>query len=159
MKFMRKSWKALAVGIVGIGIVAAGAAPASAFSGSESRTLPGTSIKLQANAWSQSISRGGFDWATSSKATQGGSSRSVDRIKNTAKLEVRGVNVSISTGGISGTGGVVASATLDWTNYNSWISDLSGYADATGLTVSYHANSAAFAFHDGVKVSVSAWSW
>lgn len=122
--------------------------------------LPNTNIKLTANAWSQSIISGGnFNWTTSSTTTVNGANKRVQSIKNTATVEVIGINVTVSAGGVSGGAGVTSSSTLKWTNTNAWISDLGGRAGYTGILVKAHVNSSAFAVHAGVKNSVSAWSW
>ena len=133
---------------------------ASAFSDSDTVTLPGTTIKLQANAWSPSLVAGGsFDFVTSSKTTKSGAKYKVATIKNTATVEARGINPSVSLPKGVSVGGQSNAKAISWTNNNAWISDLSGRATYTGLTVSLHVNSAAYAFHSGVKKYVDVWSW
>jgi hypothetical protein len=133
---------------------------ASAFNNSDTVTLPGTSIKLQANAWSPSLVAGGsFDFVTSSKTTKSGAKYKVATIKNTATVEARGVNPSVGIPGGVGVSGDKNTKSISWTNNNAWISDLSGTASYSGLTASLHVNSAAFAFHNGVKKYVDVWSW
>jgi len=157
---MKNRSKALTGAILAVGLIVAGATSAQAFSNSRSVTLPGTNINLQANAWSQSVLSGGrADFATSSKATVNGSAKAVATIKNTATIEARGVNASISVPGGVSVGGSASAKSLSWTNNNAWISDLGGTASYSGLTVSVHANSAAFAVHQGVKNYVDVWSW
>ena len=144
-------------------LAVAPALPASAaptFSNSGSVTLPGTSIKLQANAWSTSLVAGGtFDFVTSSKTTKSGAKFKVATIKNTATVEARGVNPSVGIPGGVGVTGDRNTKSISWTNNNAWISDLSGKASYSGLTASLHVNSAAFAFHNGVKKYIDVWSW
>jgi len=133
---------------------------ASAFSDSDTVTLPGTTIKLQANAWSPSLVAGGsFDFVTSSKTTKSGAKYKVATIKNTATVEARGINPSVGIPGGVGVTGDKNTKSISWTNNNAWISDLSGTASYSGLTASLHVNSAAFAFHNGVKKYVDVWSW
>jgi hypothetical protein len=136
------------------------ATSASAFNDSDTVTLPGTTIKLQANAWSPSLVAGGsFDFVTSSKTTKAGSKFKVATIKNTATVEARGINPSVGIPGGVGVTGDKNTKSISWTNNNAWISDLSGTASYSGLTASLHVNSAAFAFHSGVKKYVDVWSW
>lgn len=142
------------------GLPAGAAVAAGSFSDSETVTLPGTTIKLQANAWSPNITRGGkVDFVTSSKATKGGVKFNVSTIKNTATVEARGINASVSLPKGVSVGGSSSAKAISWTNNNAWISDLSGRASYSGLTVSLHVNSAAYAFHSGVKKYVDVWSW
>lgn len=70
-----------------------------------------------------------------------------------------GISVSISNGGVSGGTGGSSTVTLHWTNTNQPISDLSGRAGYTGVLWRFAVGSDAFAVHDGVKRSVSVWSW
>lgn len=133
---------------------------AHAFKDSAYVYLPQTGIKLQANAWSQSISTDRrFDWVTSSKTYLGSATKKVNTIKNTATLRAEGINVSVSNGGVSGGAGVSSQVSLSWTNNNAWISDLSGRSGYTGILWRFTVNSAAFATYNGVKKSVDVWSW
>ncbi|TXK18817.1 hypothetical protein [Homoserinibacter sp. GY 40078] len=155
-----KKTSILAGAIAAIVLAAGAAVPAQAFSGSRTVTLPGTSIKLQANAWSPNILSGGrIDFATSSKTTLNGKSKNVEQIRNTATIEARGINPSVSLPKGVGGSGTASSKSIAWTNKNSWISDLSGTASYSGLTISVHVNSSAFALHQGVKKYVDVWSW
>lgn len=156
----RKSW------IAGAAVVLAAAStplfvlPAAAFSGHDEVYLPNTNIQLQANAWSPTVISGGrFDWSTSAKATEGGTRKPIQSIKNTATLRAEGLNVTVSNNGISGGTGLSSSTSLSWTNSNSWISDLSGRGGYSGLVYKVTVNSAAFGVHQGVKRSVDVWSW
>ena len=137
---------------------AANAAPA--FADSDSVRLPGTTIRLQANAWSPSfIPTTSFNFATSSKTRVGTSRYTVSTIRNTATIEARGVAPTISIpAGISASGDTNTKS-LSWTNNRSWIADISGRASYGGLTTTIHVNSAAFAYHRGVKNYVDIWSW
>lgn len=149
-----------AVALTFAGLPAGAAVAAGTFSDSDTVTLPGTTIKLQANAWSPNITRGGkVDFVTSSKTTKGGARFNVSTIKNTATVEARGINPSVSLPKGVSVGGASNAKAISWTNNNAWISDLSGRATYTGLTVSLHVNSAAYAFHSGVKKYVDVWSW
>ena len=149
-----------AVALTLAGLPAGAAVAAPTFSDSDTVTLPGTTIKLQANAWSPNITRGGkVDFVTSSKTTKGGARFNVSTIKNTATVEARGINASVSLPKGVSVGGSSSAKAISWTNNNAWISDLSGRASYSGLTVSLHVNSAAYAFHSGVKKYVDVWSW
>jgi len=152
---------AAALTLTGLPATAAEAAgSARSFSDSETVTLPGTTIKLQANAWSPNVTSGGkVDFVTSSKTTKAGARFNVSTIKNTATVEARGINPSVSLPKGVSVGGAANAKSISWTNNTAWISDLSGRATYTGLTVSLHVNSAAYAFHSGVKKYVDVWSW
>ena len=133
---------------------------AHAFINTDKIKLPATQIQLYTNAWSQSISSNRkFDWMTSSKTTLDGKAIKVDTIKNTATVRVTGVAVSVSGGGVSGSGAVQAEYKLSWTNNKASISDLSGRSTVTGVVLKFSANSLAFATYKGVKNSVDIWSW
>ncbi|MGV8885933.1 MAG: hypothetical protein ACOH1T_10170 [Microbacteriaceae bacterium] len=149
---------ATVIALAGLPATAASAAPA--FSDTDSVTLPGTTIKLQANAWSPNITKNGkVDFVTSSKTTKAGARFNVSTIKNTATVEARGINPSVSLPKGVSVGGASNSKSISWTNNKAWIADLSGRATYTGLTISLHVNSAAYAFHSGVKKYVDVWSW
>lgn len=156
----RKLSLALASVALTVASVSLSSSPAQAFSNHSEVYLPQTNIQLQANAWSPNVISGGrFDWATSSKARQGGARKAIQSIKNTATLRAEGINVTVSNSGASGGTGLSSSTSLSWTNTNSWISDLSGRGGYTGLVYRVTVNSAAFGVHQGVKKSVDVWSW
>ena len=128
------------------------------------KTLTGVAsaslLALGPAAPAQTLSQGGRFWfATSSKSTVNGAAKRVGTIRNTATLEARGVNASIGIPWAVSVTGDKNTKSISWTNNNAWISDLDGSATYGGLTISVHANSAAFALHDGVKRYVDVWSW
>lgn len=157
---MLRRFTVLAAGVLAAGVTVVNALPAHAFSDSDTVTLPGTSIKLQTNAWSQSFAGNSrFDWKTSSKASKSGSAFKVATIKNTATMQATGVAVSVSGSGLSGSTGITSKYSLSWTNNKASISDLSGRSQTKGILLKFSVNSLAFATHAGVKKSVDVWSW
>lgn len=157
---MRKSLTLALLPLMIVAFLALSVPKAQAYSNANVVYLPGTSIRLQANAASDSwASNHSFYWATSSKTTVNGYARYVSTIKNTPTLRAEGVMVSISNGGVSGSTGVVSEVTLSWTNNNAWISDLSGRTSWTGVLWRFTVYSFAFAFTSGVKNTVGVWSW
>lgn len=99
-------------------------APAHAVSG-HNEYYYGGGRYLQANVWMQSQSGTKFNWTSSSKYLGSGSGpASTSYIKNTVKIWVNGVGVSL--GNFSGATNSDKDFGMSWTNYNTWISDLAG---------------------------------
>jgi hypothetical protein len=147
---------AMRAAIVGVGLALLGSAtPALAASDSSSSGIPNTGAILQANAWECSAFVDKCSFATSSKALKNGSAYKVSTIKNVATISAHGIAVSIST---SPSGSIVDSDTrrLSWTNYNTWISDLSGVADPSWNTLWMSTCSDAWVYTLGVKAAASA---
>jgi hypothetical protein len=127
MKFQRI---AAAVATLTVGVITL-ASPAHANSKSASYYYPGGDV-LQANVWIATFSdwSGCGNWATSAKLL-GYNPANAAWIKNTASFHANGWGASLSGVGVSGSG---ADASASWTNYNNWISDLSGTICGNWLT-------------------------
>ncbi|GAB3078173.1 hypothetical protein GCM10027053_48160 [Intrasporangium mesophilum] len=144
------------VAVVGLGLGLLGTAgPAFAVSDSSSTRIPNTGAILQANAWECSAFVDKCSFATSSKALKNGSAYKVYTITNAATISAHGIAVSIST---SPSGSIVDSDTrrISWTNYNTWISDISGIADPSWNTLWMSTCSDAWVYTLGVKAAASA---
>lgn len=153
IKFM-----AVPVAALGIAVGVLGGAPAHASttaSDSGSATLPNTGAVIQANAWECNSFLDKCSFATSAKALRSGSAYTVSTIKNVATVAAHGVSVSIST---SPSGTITSSSvrTISWTNYNTWIADISGIADPSWNTVWMSTCSDASGYKSGVKAFASA---
>ncbi len=146
---------ALAIALVVGGLALA--SPSNAFSGSASSSLRGTGAIVTANAYSCNVYSSSCSWSTSTKVTKNGSRYNVSQVKNTATLNAYGIGASV--GPISAGGGSGSSVSGSWTNYNTWISDLSGTAKPNWLTWGMNACSTGFALTQGVKANPSACSW
>lgn len=133
------------------------ASPSSAFSGSASSPLGRTGAIVTANAYSCNTFISTCSWSTSTKVTKNGARYNVSQVKNTATLNAYGIGASV--GPISAGGGSGSSVSGSWTNYNTWISDLSGTARPNWLTWGMNACSSGFALTQGVKALPSACSW
>jgi hypothetical protein len=122
---------ALAVSAVTVMGVAIGATPASANSSSSSYNYPGGD-RLEANIWIQTFSNGNGcgDWSTSAKLW-GYNPPTAQWIKNVASFHANGIGASIYNFSAGGSGTDVSAS---WTNYNTWIADLSGNLCANWLT-------------------------
>lgn len=131
--------------------------PSTAFSGSTTASLKGTGAVVQANAYSCNSFVTSCSWSTSTKVTKNGARYNVSQVKNTATLNAFGIGASV--GPISASGGSGSSVSGSWTNYNTWISDLSGTAKPNWLTWGMNACSSGFALKQGVKALPSACSW
>ncbi len=144
-----------------LGASPAGAAPAGPASGpqtvsdSSSVTLPNTGAVIQANAWECNTFIDKCSFATSAKALRSGSAYTVSTIKNVATVAAHGISVSIST---SPSGTITSNSvrTISWTNYNTWIADISGIADPSWNTVWMSTCSDASGYKSGVKAFASA---
>jgi hypothetical protein len=87
---------------------------------------------LQANAWMQNSSGTKFGWTTSAKYLGSGRGPSTaSYIKNTAKIWVNGIGVSL--GNASGATTSDKDYGTSWTNYNTWISDRAGSNSVSNL--------------------------
>lgn len=133
------------------------ASPSSAFSDSSSSSLRGTGAIVTAHAYSCNVFHSHCSWATSTKVTKNGARYNVSQVKNTATLNAYGIGASV--GPISASGGSGSSVSGSWTNYNTWISDLSGTAKPNWLTWGMNACSTASAVTRGVKAVPSVCSW
>lgn len=133
------------------------ASPSSAFNGSAHSSLSGTGAIVTANAYSCNVFSSACSWSTSTKVTKNGARYNVSQVKNTATLNAYGIGASV--GPISAGGGSGSSVSGSWTNYNTWISDLSGTAKPNWLTWGMNACSTGFALTQGVKANPSACSW
>ena len=129
--------------------------PALAASDSSWTRIPNTGAILQANAWECSFFVDKCSFATSSKALKNGSAYKVYKIQNSATVSAHGLAVSIST---SPSGTIVDSDTrrISWTNWNTWIADISGIADPSWNTVWMSTCSDAWVYALGVKAAASA---
>ncbi|WP_139219531.1 hypothetical protein [Actinopolyspora alba] len=112
--------------------------------------IPGTGGTVVANAWQCNVYTDKCDFQTAAKAWKNGRHFQVDKIVNTATLTANGIQAEIS---ISPTGKFVSKniRKLTWENTNTWISDLRGVADPSGLFDSMTTCSDASVFVDGTK--------
>lgn len=131
------------------------ASPALAASDSSSTPIPNTGAILQANAWECNAFVDKCSFATSSKALKNGNAYTVYKIQNVATVSAHGLSVSIST---SPSGTIVDADTrrISWTNWNTWIADISGIADPSWNTLWMSTCSDAWVYTSGVKAAASA---
>jgi hypothetical protein len=140
---MKRAIKRTGAVLAALGCIVFTIQPAEAHSASASYYYPGGD-RLEANVWIQTFSdwSGCGSWSTSAKLW-GMNPALASWIKNTASFHANGWGASLSGVGVSGSG---ADASASWTNYNAWISDLSGticgnwltwYISAASTAVSY----------------------
>jgi hypothetical protein len=147
----------LCAGTAMLGIMAGNISQANA-AGSNSANLPNTGAVVQANAWVCNAYWTACSWRTSAKALKNGNQYVVAQIRNVATLSIVTGTLSVAGGGVSGTitDNSDTKKTLQWTNTNSWISDLSGTAGLSLVTIGFKACSDAWVETLGVHAGASA---
>lgn len=132
----RAARMSLSAGAAVLAVLASGnGTTAGAISDSSQRTI-GRGITLQANAWECNLWAKACDWKTSAKVYRGSKRQRMSWVKNVAQITGKGGSVSVGSGstGVSGSGSA-GSHSFEWTNTDTWTSDLSGQARSGYLSM------------------------
>lgn len=130
-----------------------------AYSDSSEAKLPGTNWHLQSNVWQSNT----YFWQThsfmvSAKLFNGpvknGIRLNAERISTSWSFKATGICVSV--GNVSAGTPSGASFSGSWTNWNTWISDMSGTFKISGLPLYSNFTNTAFAIKSGTKATTTA---